>query len=101
MPVVSAHRDDRHIRVKLVIPPTLTAKELFLFEKLADASHFNPRALMKGWKMSEPHLPIILGRLEPEQLTLEGLATRGGMHLALLESLMAYGLIEPIEGVGT
>jgi DNA-binding transcriptional MerR regulator len=51
--------------------------------------------------MSEPRLPTTLGHLEPEQFTLEGLATRAGMHPALLESLMAYGLIEPIEGVGT
>jgi hypothetical protein len=48
MPVVSAPRDDQYVRVKLVIPPTLTENERSLFEKLADASHFNPRALMKG-----------------------------------------------------
>ena len=51
--------------------------------------------------MHEPRLPIILGRLEPEQFTLEGLATRAGVHPTLLESLIAYGLIEPIERVGT
>jgi len=46
-------------------------------------------------------LPIILGRLEPEQFTLEDLAARAGVHPALLESLIAYGLIEPTERVGT
>jgi len=51
--------------------------------------------------MREPRFPIILGRLEPEQFTLEGLAARVGVYPALLESFMAYGLIEPIERVGT
>ena len=48
MPVVSAPRGDHHIRVKLVIPPTLTENERSLFEKLAAVSRFNPPALMKG-----------------------------------------------------
>jgi DnaJ-class molecular chaperone len=39
-------RGDEYVRLKIVIPPKLTAKEKQLFEKLAAESHFNPRELM-------------------------------------------------------
>jgi DNA-binding transcriptional MerR regulator len=51
--------------------------------------------------MSAPRFPLACVRVEPEQCTLEELATRTGLHPALLESLLAYGLIEPIQHVGT
>jgi DnaJ-class molecular chaperone len=41
-------RSDQYVRLKLVNPPTLTDSERALFEQLAAASHFDPRALMKG-----------------------------------------------------
>jgi curved DNA-binding protein len=41
-------RGDQYVRLKLVNPPTLTENERALFEKLAAASRFNPRELMKG-----------------------------------------------------
>jgi DnaJ-class molecular chaperone len=41
-------RGDQYVRVTIVIPPTLTANERTLFEKLAAESHFNPRQQMKG-----------------------------------------------------
>jgi DnaJ-class molecular chaperone len=41
-------RGDQYVRLKLVNPPTLTDNERALFEKLAAASRFNPRELMKG-----------------------------------------------------
>jgi DnaJ-class molecular chaperone len=41
-------RGDQYVRLKLVNPPTLTDSERALFAQLAAASHFNPRALMKG-----------------------------------------------------
>jgi DnaJ-class molecular chaperone len=39
-------RGDEYVKVKIVIPPKLTAKEKQLFEKLAAESHFNARDLM-------------------------------------------------------
>jgi curved DNA-binding protein len=39
-------RGDEYVKLKIVIPPKLTAKEKELFEKLAAESHFNPRELM-------------------------------------------------------
>jgi curved DNA-binding protein len=41
-------RGDQYVKLKIVIPPKLTAKEKELFEKLAAESHFNPRELMAG-----------------------------------------------------
>jgi DnaJ-class molecular chaperone len=41
-------RGDQYVRVTIVIPPTLTAGECALFEKLAAESRFNPRQRMKG-----------------------------------------------------
>jgi DNA-binding transcriptional MerR regulator len=51
--------------------------------------------------MREPRTHIILGRIEPEQLTLEGLAACAGVHLALIEYFVEYGLLEPIARTGT
>jgi len=51
--------------------------------------------------MSVPRAHIILGRIEPEQLTLEGLAACAGVHPALIEYFVEYGLIEPSARTGT
>jgi DNA-binding transcriptional MerR regulator len=50
--------------------------------------------------MSVPRAHIILGRIEPEQLTLEGLAACAGVHPALIEYFVEYGLIEPMAHTG-
>jgi DnaJ-class molecular chaperone len=39
-------RGDQYLQLKIVIPPTVSAGEKELFEKLAAESHFNPRELM-------------------------------------------------------
>jgi DnaJ-class molecular chaperone len=41
-------RGDQYVKIKIVIPPKLTSKEMGLFEKLAEESRFNPRDLMSG-----------------------------------------------------
>jgi DnaJ-class molecular chaperone len=41
-------RGDEYVKIRIVIPPRLTAKEKELFEKLAAESRFNPRELMAG-----------------------------------------------------
>jgi curved DNA-binding protein len=41
-------RGDEYVKIKIVIPPTLTAREKELFEKLAAESRFNARDLMAG-----------------------------------------------------
>src|SRR5206468_2176422 len=41
-------RGDQYVRLKIVIPPNLTAKEKELFEKLAAESRFSGRELMPG-----------------------------------------------------
>ena len=41
-------RGDQYVKIRIVIPPRLTAKEKELFEKLAAESRFNPRELMAG-----------------------------------------------------
>ena len=51
--------------------------------------------------MSEPRAHITLGRLEPEQLTLEGLAACAGVHPALIRYFVEYGLLEPVAHTGT
>ncbi len=43
---------------------------------------------------------IVLCRREPQQLTLETLAARAGMHPALVERFVEFGLIEPVEWEG-
>ena len=39
-------RGDHYVKIKIVIPPKLTAKEKDLFEKLGADSHFDPRELL-------------------------------------------------------
>jgi curved DNA-binding protein len=41
-------RGDEYVKIKIVIPPTLTPQEKELFEKLAAESRFNARDLMAG-----------------------------------------------------
>jgi DnaJ-class molecular chaperone len=41
-------RSDQYVKLKIVIPPKLTAQERELFEKLAAASRFNARQSMAG-----------------------------------------------------
>jgi DnaJ-class molecular chaperone len=41
-------RGDEYVKLKIVIPPSLTPKERELFEKLASESRFNARELMPG-----------------------------------------------------
>ena len=50
--------------------------------------------------MSEPRAHIILGCIEPEQLTLEGLAACAGVYPTLIEYFVEYGLIEPMTRTG-
>jgi DNA-binding transcriptional MerR regulator len=51
--------------------------------------------------MPVPRAHLILGRIEPEQLTLEGLAACAGVHPARIEYFVEYGLLEPIARTGT
>ena len=51
--------------------------------------------------MSEPRAPITLYRTEPEQLTLDSLAACAGVHPALIEYFVEYGLLEPSARTGT
>jgi len=51
--------------------------------------------------MRKPLAPIILRRLEPEQLSLNGLAACTGVHPALIEYFVDYGLLEPSARTGT
>ena len=51
--------------------------------------------------MRKPRAPIILARTEPEQLTLDGLAACAGVHPALIEHFVEYGLLEPSARTGT
>jgi DNA-binding transcriptional MerR regulator len=51
--------------------------------------------------MRVPRAYIMLARIEPEQLTLEGLAACAGVHPARIEYFVEYGLLEPIARTGT
>jgi chaperone modulatory protein CbpM len=51
--------------------------------------------------MATRRYDIILYRRRPEELSLEALAARAGLHPALVERLVQCGLIEPIERDGT
>jgi DNA-binding transcriptional MerR regulator len=51
--------------------------------------------------MRKPRAPLTLGRTEPEQLTLDGLAACTGVHPALIEYFVDYGLLEPSTRTGT
>jgi hypothetical protein len=44
---------------------------------------------------------IVLYRQESQQLTLDMLAARTGIHPALVQQFVEFGLIEPIEWQGT
>ena len=53
--------------------------------------------------MNETMLQITVyqfGQIEREQMTLEGLAARTGLHPTLIERFVEYGLIEPAERAG-
>lgn len=47
--------------------------------------------------MRDRRYEIVLCRKERDQLTLEMLADTAGIHPGLIEQLMSYGLIEPVE----
>ena len=51
--------------------------------------------------MRKPRAPLTLRRTEPEQLTLNGLAACTGVHPALIEYFVDYGLLEPSARTGT
>ena len=51
--------------------------------------------------MSKLRAPITLYRTEHEQLTLDGLAACTGVHQALIEYFVEYGLLEPSARAGT
>ena len=48
-----------------------------------------------------PRYDIVLCRTERQQLTLEVVASRAGMHPALVERLVEFGLIDPVEWEGS
>ena len=50
--------------------------------------------------MAAPRYDIVLCRSEPQRLTIETLATRAGMHSALVERFVECGLVEPVEWQG-
>ena len=50
--------------------------------------------------MAERRYDLVLYRREPQQLTLDTLAARAGVHPALVEHFVELGLIEPIEWEG-
>jgi chaperone modulatory protein CbpM len=51
--------------------------------------------------MTERHYQIVLRRNEREQLTLDALARSAGLHPALVERFVEFGLLEPAEWDGT
>jgi len=51
--------------------------------------------------MTERGYQIVLCRKEREQLTLEALAASAGLHPALVERFVEFGLLDPAEWVGT
>jgi DNA-binding transcriptional MerR regulator len=50
--------------------------------------------------MSLQRYDIVLSRREPQQLTLDMLAARAGMHPGLVQQFVEFGLIEPVEWQG-
>jgi DnaJ-class molecular chaperone len=42
-------RGDEYVKLKIVIPPRLAAREKELLENLAAESRFDARELLKGW----------------------------------------------------
>jgi chaperone modulatory protein CbpM len=51
--------------------------------------------------VSTPRDQIVLRRTDSEHLTLDALATRAGLHPAVVECFVEFGLIEPVGRVGT
>jgi chaperone modulatory protein CbpM len=51
--------------------------------------------------MTVTRYEIVLCRCERQQLTLEAVASRAGMHPALVERFVEFGLIDPIEWEGS
>jgi DNA-binding transcriptional MerR regulator len=49
--------------------------------------------------MTKQRYQIVLCRQEHEQLTLETLAASAGLHPALVERFVEFGLLEPVEWV--
>ena len=50
--------------------------------------------------MRKPRAPLTLSYTEPEPLTLDGLAACTGVHPALIEYFVDYGLLEPSTRTG-
>jgi chaperone modulatory protein CbpM len=50
--------------------------------------------------MTERHYQIVLCRNEREQITLDTLARSAGLHPALVERFVEFGLLEPAEREG-
>jgi DNA-binding transcriptional MerR regulator len=50
--------------------------------------------------MAAERYQIVVCRQEPEQLTLDMLSARAGMHPALVERFVEFGIIEPVERRG-
>jgi MerR family transcriptional regulator, heat shock protein HspR len=51
--------------------------------------------------MNEQHNQIVLCRDERKELTLEALASSADLHPAHVRRFVEYGLLEPIEVIGT
>ncbi|HZN10953.1 MAG TPA: chaperone modulator CbpM [Blastocatellia bacterium] len=51
--------------------------------------------------MTERHYQIVLCRSEREQLSQEALASSVGLHPALVERFVEFGLLDPAGWVGT
>ena len=50
--------------------------------------------------MDKPRYQLVTCRVEREQLTLEVLAARAGLHPTLVEGFVDFGLLEPDERAG-
>ena len=50
--------------------------------------------------MNAPRDQLVLRRIEREQITLEVLAASAGLHPALVEDFVEFGLLEPDEKAG-
>jgi DNA-binding transcriptional MerR regulator len=51
--------------------------------------------------MSERRFEIVLCRREGEHLTMEALASSAGLHPAIVEYFVEFGLLDPVERVGS
>jgi chaperone modulatory protein CbpM len=50
--------------------------------------------------MTDRRYQIVLCRSEREELTLDALASSAGLHPALVERFVEFGLLEPLERTG-